>query len=522
VISRNSITINVTEQNELTPATPSMVSRVVTGSVWTLAGNLLPLGLSFIATPIVIRLLGAEGYGVFALIGLLPTYLAFADFGMGMASTKFGSEAFGDNDFEKEAEVVRTTATIAFLISSPIAIALILFSYDIAKLLNVPDRLLGDASLGLKFTCLTFVIGFLNNIFNSPQLARLRMDLNTLVTSAFRLLGTIGVPVALYLGGGIAVAASVLTVTAFLTLIGHIIISGRLNPSLYRLWIAPQSVVGLLKFGGGLALSAIAAVLLVNLEKLVLTKVTSVQTFAYYTVAFTLANMATNFTGAMAQSLMPAFAQLLSPGKSDQLNSLFIKGLRINIFGLLPVVAGLVVVAKPFLTLWAGEDFGRESIWPFYILLFGLIFNLNAYVPGTLLIAAGRSDILAKLYWLELVPFVVVAILLTTYFGASGAAAAWTIRVVTDCFVFFFLAKRLKGMSLKFVAALGPFLIALSILLIPILVSTFRKEFTGWLLVLLVFCTAIYALVIWRTNLYDSEKTMILNKLRSVIRRPLV
>jgi O-antigen/teichoic acid export membrane protein len=258
-----------------------MVSRVVTGSVWTLAGNLLPLGLSFIATPIVIRLLGAEGYGVFALIGLLPSYFAFADLGMGMASTKFGSEAFADNDLERETELVRTTAIIALIISSPIAILLFSFSLDIAKLLNVPDRLLGDASLGLKFTCLTFVIGFLNNIFNAPQLARLRMDLNMLVTSAFRVLGIIGVPIVLYLGGGIAIAASVLTTVAVLTLIGHIIVSGRLNPSLYQVSIARESVRRLLRFGGALALSAIAAVLLVNLEKLVLTKVTSVQTFAY-------------------------------------------------------------------------------------------------------------------------------------------------------------------------------------------------------------------------------------------------
>jgi O-antigen/teichoic acid export membrane protein len=520
--ARDITIINITEQSDRAATPPSMISRVVTGSVWTLAGNLLPLGLSFIATPIVIRLLGAEGYGVFALIGLIPTYLAFADLGMGMASTKFASEAFGDNDFEKETEVVRTTATIALLTSSPVAITLFLFSFDIVKLLNVPDRLLEDASLGLKFTCLTFVLGLLNNIFNSPQLARLRMDLNTLVLSAFRVLGIIGVPVVLYLGGGIAAAAFILTAAAFLTLLGHIIVSGRLNPSLFRLSIDTESFGRLLRFGGGLALSAIAAVLLVNLEKLVLTKLTSVQTLAYYTVAFTLANMATNFTSAMAQSLMPAFAQLLSPSKSAQLNSLFLKGLRINVFGLLPVVAGLIVIAKPFLTLWAGEDFGRESIWPFYILLFGLIFNLNAYVPGTLLIAAGRSDILAKLYWLELVPFVGIAIILTAYFGASGAAAAWTIRVVSDCFIFFFLAKRLKGISLRFVGALRPFILALSILLIPIFVSAFLGAFSVWLVLLSAFCTALYALVIWKTNLYDSEKIMILTKLSSITRRPLV
>ena len=70
-----------------------MTTKVVKGSMWTLAGSVAPLAVSFISTPFIIRYLGAESYGVLLLVGLIPAYFSFADFGMGVASTKFAAEA---------------------------------------------------------------------------------------------------------------------------------------------------------------------------------------------------------------------------------------------------------------------------------------------------------------------------------------------------------------------------------------------------------------------------------------------
>jgi hypothetical protein len=49
---------------EIAPAGPStagMTTKVVKGSLWTLAGQVLPLFATFLTTPITIRLLGLEG-----------------------------------------------------------------------------------------------------------------------------------------------------------------------------------------------------------------------------------------------------------------------------------------------------------------------------------------------------------------------------------------------------------------------------------------------------------------------------
>ncbi|MBK7801073.1 MAG: oligosaccharide flippase family protein [Chloracidobacterium sp.] len=118
-----------------------MTTKVVKGSLWTLAGQVAPLGVSLFTTPFVIRLLGSEGYGVLILVGLIPTYFAFADFGMGIASTKFASEAYAAGDSEKEARTVRTAALIALIVSLPVAAAIFIFSNAAIAAFNVPAHL---------------------------------------------------------------------------------------------------------------------------------------------------------------------------------------------------------------------------------------------------------------------------------------------------------------------------------------------------------------------------------------------
>ncbi|HCA59062.1 MAG TPA: hypothetical protein DEP46_13900, partial [Blastocatellia bacterium] len=307
------------------PAMPAagMTTRVVKGSLWTLLGQVAPLAVSLAATPFTIRLLGAEGYGVFILVGLIPAYLAFADFGMSLASTRFASEAFGRGDRKEEAAVIRTAVAVALSVSVPVALGLFIFAPQIISLFAVSANLFAEAAAALRIGSVTFVVYFLCSILNTPQLARLRMDLNTLINAGTRIAGLIATPVAIYLGFGIVGAAAVLLAAMLFNLAGHIFFSGRLLPELFGLGISREKLRPLLKFGAGLVASSIAAVALTNAEKGILAAAVSASALAHYTVAFTAATMMTLFAGAMIQSLIPAFSQLQGEAARERLNGLF-------------------------------------------------------------------------------------------------------------------------------------------------------------------------------------------------------
>lgn len=489
-----------------------MTTKVVKGSLWTLVGLVVPIFFSLFATPINTRLLGAEGYGLFVLILLIPSYLSFADFGMNMASTKFASAAFADGDPEKEARVVRTAALIAFLGSLPVAVAMMLFARSIVAAFNVPEHLVGDATLALRIASVTYLVNFLISTFNTPQLARLRMDLNISITSGMRLLGIIATPVVIYFGGGVVGAVTVALAVSLLTLSGHLLFSSRLLPELAGISIDRSAVRPLLKFGGSLVVAGIAAVLLANLEKFVLTRATSVETLAYYSVAVTFAAMLTLFSASITQSIMPAFAQLQGEENRAALSTLYSRGIRLTMIWLIPAVVFMILVGQPFFTYWFGPDYGRESIGPYYITVGGLIFNVLAYFPYAAIMASGRSDIFAKIYWLELVPYIALVWVLASNFGAKGAALAWSIRVITDASLLFWLAHRVAGVQYLHQATIK-FLAASLAMAAPLCLTLAIGSLNLGVVGVFIFCVAGYAAVIWNFVLTDGETGWLLRKL---------
>ncbi len=496
-----------------------MTTKVVKGSMWTLMGQVLPLLASLISTPFIIRFLGSEGYGVLILVGLIPNYLAFADLGMGMASTKFGSEAYAQGDRDKEGEVVRTAGFIALLTALVVAVPMFVFSHRIiADWFKVSETYQAGASLGLKLTSVSFVFTILASVLNTPQLSRLRMDLNTLVNSIPRILMGLITPVVLYLGGNVLEAVYVAFFAAVLIFTGTLFTSGKLLPELYKPTINKNLLRPLLKFGSGWLIAVVAVILLVNLEKVFLARYVSIQSLAYYSVAFTFANMATMFSVAMSQSLIPAFSQLLAPGKRSEFDALFSRSLRLSLIWLLPAIMVMFVAAKPFFTIWAGAEFGVQSAPPFYVLLFGLFFNILVYIPYSALMASGKTDALAKLYWIELILYILAAAWLVSSYQIMGAAAVWSLRVIIDSFLVVRLAKKTLDVKFRFLNHFGSLMLGGIFLLPPVLLAVFYDNFSFWLIPLVLVCTVVYSAVIWKTFIEEDERNWIRGKVENLLK----
>ncbi len=496
------------------PPLAGMTTRVVKGSLWTLAGQVAPLAVAFITAKFVIEILGAAGYGVLVLISLVPTYFLFADFGMGLASTKFASQAYADGDLEKEGRIVRTAALIAFLSSLPVATTIFILSPWIASYFKVHKDFVADASLGLKFAALTFVVNFLNTIFNTPQLTRLRMDINTLVTSGFRVFGIIAIPIVLYLGMGIAAAAGVLLGASVLTLMGHLYFSGRLLPQLFARSLERELARKMIAFGGAFVGAGIAGALLVNAEKGILAATISTEALGYYALAFTVAAIVPMFSVAMIQSLIPAFSQLQGKEDLGRLNALYSRGLRLNLIVGVPSIVLVAIIARDFFTWYANEDFGRESTVPLYLMLAGLSFSMLAHFPYVTILSAGRTDIFAKLYWLQLVVYVPLVWVLTTNFGIAGAAAAWSIRGIADTFCLFTIAKRVAGVRFH-IERVERFGVTILVMISPLVIYFYRGGIDFVIAFSAIAAMVLYAMLVWRWVLENEETVWLAERVRS-------
>jgi O-antigen/teichoic acid export membrane protein len=140
-------------------------------------------------------------------------------------------------------------------------------------------------------------------------------------------------------------------------------------------------------------------------------------------------------------------------------------------------------------------------------------------IPGTVLQAAGRPDLAAKLMLVELPAMVLLNLLLIPRFGITGAAATWSARVIADALLLFWFAHRIlrgQGASADFrwvwrsLAAQGA--IGVVALILPALLGGVvlrASVFAGFL--------AVFLVTMWVFFLDQEDKTLILRLGRSVL-----
>ena len=170
-----------------------------------------------------------------------------------------------------------------------------------------------------------------------------------------------------------------------------------------------------------------------------------------------------------------------------------------NLIWLFPALVFLSILAKPFFTIWAGKDFGEQSVMPFYILLAGLVFNIPTYLPYSAIMASGRTDVFAKLYFAELIPYIGLVGILTYKFGIVGAACAWSLRISADAWLQFYLARRTADVT--FLGIRPAFALAVAILIIPFVLNLLFPAATVAVLGVFFVCAVVYLTLLWKTVL---------------------
>ena len=83
--------------------------RLTKNSIWSVLGWAAIFGLSFISTPILVRMLGKDNYGLMTLLYTVLTPLGVLDFGVSEATVKYVSESLGRGDLHQVEKYISST-----------------------------------------------------------------------------------------------------------------------------------------------------------------------------------------------------------------------------------------------------------------------------------------------------------------------------------------------------------------------------------------------------------------------------
>jgi O-antigen/teichoic acid export membrane protein len=423
--------------------------QLATASTWGFGGRAVLLLANLLATPFLIRLLGPASYGLWTLLLLATTWASNADLGMGIASTKFGASYYAHGDPQGESSVVWTALGLIALTTGCVATALALAAHSIlAALLHVEGGGLVNAGVvALRVGCAIFVLKSVTSIVNTPQAVRLRWRQWTVITTSVNLLGTAGAPIALAVfGHGITTVAVANLAASILMLAGNLLLAVRLQPALLHPRFDKAILRKLVAYGGALTVAGVAIVPLSTAERFFLAHNHSAAAVAYFAVALNLANALQVLPQQLTAPLLPALARLQAAGQLQELRALYRKSLSGLFLLVTPAAVLLAFIARPFLSLWAGSQYGAHSTTPFLIALAGVWFDCLACMPTSYLMAAGRTRTIACIRVAELGPYLVAAWILTDRFGVIGAAFVWSAGCAVDSVLLFGVTRRLASL----------------------------------------------------------------------------
>lgn len=422
--------------------------RLARNAVWNLVAQGAPLGVALVAIPFLLHRIGVERFGVLTLIWALVGYASVFDFGLGRALTKLIADRLGQG---KRAAIPALLWTGLSLMAGVGLIAglllLLIVPWLVQDALHVPPALFAETrsafqlvALGIPFV--TLAAG-LRGVLEAHQRFRALALINGF-QGAFTFLGPLLAVV--FIDHMAAMAAAILIARALATAF-YFLYCLELHPDLARPHWLKADAKSLIRFGSWMTISNLLGPLMDNMDRFLLGALATVSVVAYYVTPYDVITRSLIIPNALVGVLFPAFSVALANDRQRAIN-LCVTGVRYVFLALVPVCLLIVIFAREALELWLGHSFAVQSEHIAQWLAIGVVFNGLARIPYSLLQAAGRPDITARLHLAEFVVYMLMAWWLIRSFGAMGAAMAWTLRVTMDALcLYLFVFRYLPGFS---------------------------------------------------------------------------
>lgn len=346
---------------------------VVRNAVFGVSTWILPLGLSFIATPVIVSSLGHEDYGIYALI---LGFIAYSfNFNVGRAVTKYVAEYRATGETEKISEIVSATATVSIGVGIAGLFTIFLFTGVLVDdVLRIPEAAHNKSVTALYLAAGTILAVMINQIFSAALQGVQRFDIYAKILNTTNLL---------VIGGNLFLAwrgydlNGLLLWNLAVTLAGAVasaVIVFRTIPEVrFRLSFNRQSLRTVIDYSRWVILYQILANALLLFERAWITAKLGPESLTYYVVPMTLGLSIQAFMSSLTLVLFPLAAELMN--RPDDLRRLYQKSTKTVTFLTVFIVISLIVQSDRFLTAWMGGDFALASgdLLVAHVLTFGLL-----------------------------------------------------------------------------------------------------------------------------------------------------
>jgi O-antigen/teichoic acid export membrane protein len=190
------------------------------------------------------------------------------------------------------------------------------------------------------------------------------------------------------------------------------------------------------RFAAGMTGIAIISLVLMQADKLLVSKLFSLRMFGYYALAWSVANGLLILAGCLFSVAFPHMTALVSAGDKKAVSLLYHRGSQLMAVLILPLAAVLSLFSFEVLRLWTGNgETATGAAHVLSVLTVGSALNALLYLPYTLQLAYGWTRLPFVAGILSISILVPLMFPMTKHFGLVGAASIWAILNILNMLI---------------------------------------------------------------------------------------
>lgn len=395
------------------------------GSIWQAL-----MGLVFI--PLYIKFMGIESYGLIGIFATLQVIFGLLDAGLSSTLTREMARLSAlPHKAQEMRNLVRTLETLYWIVAIFVGIAIVLLSPFIAnhwiKAGQLTPQTIEQALLIMGFVMVfQMPIGFYSGGFMGLQKHVLLNIINVIMSTlrgggAVLILWLVSPTIQAFLLWQIGIS----TINAFLLALS---LWRELPQSESKAVFQKQLLKGIWRFAAGMSGISILAVILTQLDKVILSKTLSLEMFGYYMLASVVAMSLSRFFAPVIFSIYPKFTQLVSINDQAGLKQLYHKSCQFVAVLTLPVAIVTALFSYEVILLWTQNPATAEKTYLILsILICGTAINVLMGLPYVLQLAFGWTKLSLLKAVIAVILLTPLIIYMTALYGATGAAISWLV-----------------------------------------------------------------------------------------------
>ena len=406
--------------------------------------------LGFIIMPIMVRNLHQDGYGLWTLIMSfsMTGYLSIVDFGMASSVTKFVAEYDAKNEINKINQVISITFFIYFGLGIVATIGVLIFkNIYFFKIFKIPSELIKPANMILYTMAVRASIDFPTETILATLRGFQRYDLWRFLIIAQNTIRGIFIIVIFYFGMKFDALCIILVGETIFKLVASTIVVKNIFPQWRMVIKIPLKIIqNIIVFSGKMFAIRLNALVYNGMDKIIIGNILGVEFLTNYAIASRFHSLTLQIGSLISLVLMPTASMLFALKDFSRLQRIFIKSTKYSIAITVPVILALMILAKPIIYYWIGQDY-TDVYKIVQLFLSYLLFRVIAFVSHNMLIGIDKAGSLLGVQIITTIINLIISIALVYKFGVMGVILGTIIG--TSSAVLFYVNLALKNFKLS-------------------------------------------------------------------------